>query len=244
MRFLLSLCVVELNVHKGSTKVFKTRPGCRAAGHPKGSAISANENATTKQITDVIVSSDSAVFLLPDPVTCFRSASYNQIQTFRLSSNTSSIVLLDWVTSGRKSLGEHWVFSRYYSVNEVWLDGKRLARDALLLEDLGEDTATAPARSLKDRLSPYSCYATLFLYGPIVQNVISDVNAEYAKISIFKTKAPAELIWSLSPISEGKGSIIRVAGKDTEGVKIWLGQALKRLEDIVGTDVYRRAFTR
>lgn len=194
---------------------------------------------------DVEVSPDSALFLLPDPVTCFRSASYNQIQTFRLSGNTSSIVLLDWVTSGRKALGEDWVFSRYYSVNEVWLDGKRLARDALLLENPVDDTATAtqqPTSSLKDRLSPYSCYATLFLYGPVVQNVIIDINAEYAKISVFKTKTPAELLWSVSPISDGKGLIVRVAGKDREAVKGWLSQALKRLEDIIGIDVYRRAF--
>lgn len=231
-------------MNKGSTKVFKTRPGGRAAGRPKGSPIADYASATTTQTMDVTVSLDSAVFLLPEPVTCFRSASYNQIQTFHLSGSTSSIVLLDWVTSGRKTLGEDWVFSRYYSVNEVWLDGQRLARDALLLENPVDDTATATHRTsnLKDRLSPYSCYATLFLYGPVVQNVISDINAEYKKISVFKTKTPSELLWSVSPISEGKGLIVRVAGEETEGVKSWLGQALKRLEDIVGIDIYRRAF--
>lgn len=190
---------------------------------------------------DVLVSPDSALFLLPDPVTCFRSASYNQIQTFRLSGD-GSVVLLDWVTSGRKSLGEEWVFSRYYSVNEVWVNGKKIAKDVLLLEDPIEDTKTLPQRRLSDRLAPYSCYATLILYGPLVQNIVRDINTEYERISVFKTNAPLDLIWSVSPISEGNGCVVRVAGTDTEGVKTWLGDALRKLEDIISIDVYRRAF--
>jgi urease accessory protein len=191
---------------------------------------------------DVLIAPDSAVFLLPDPVTCFRSASYNQIQTFRLSGENASVVLLDWVTSGRKSLGEDWVFSRYYSVNEVWVDGKKIAKDVLLLEDSIQDTQPLPQRRLSDRLAPYSCYATLILYGPLVQNVICDINAAYETISVFKMNTPSDLIWSVSAISDEKGCVVRVAGKDTELVKLWLGNALKRLEDVMGIDVYRRAF--
>lgn len=98
-----------------------------------------------------------------------------------------------------------------------------------------------PTSSLKDRTYAYSYYATLFLHSPVVQNIISDINAEYAKTSVFKTKAPVDLLWSVSPISEGKGLIVRVAGKGTEGVKSQLGQVLKRMEDINVIDVYRRA---
>jgi urease accessory protein len=191
---------------------------------------------------DVLISPDSALFLLPDPVTCFRSASYNQIQTFRLSGDSASVALLDWVTSGRKSLGEEWVFSRYYSVNEVWVDGKNIAKDVLLLEDSIEDTKPLPQRRLSDRLAPYSCYATLILYGPLVHNVIRDINAEYETISVYKTNAPSDLTWSVSPISDGQGCVVRVAGKETEGVKNWLGHALRELEDLLSVDVYRRAF--
>jgi urease accessory protein len=191
---------------------------------------------------DVVISHNSALFLLPDPVTCFRSASYNQNQTFRLSGDKSSAVLLDWVTSGRKSLGEEWVFSRYYSLNEVWVDGKKIVKDILLLEDSIEDTKPLPQRRLRDKLAPYSCYATLILYGPLVQNIILSLNAEYETISVFKMNVPSELIWSISGISGGKGCVVRVAGKDTEGVKSWLGNALRKLEDVMSIDMYRRAF--
>jgi len=227
---------------QGSTKVFKTRPGDRASGSRPQASSTSLTHTTTSQTIDISISPGSGLFLLPDPVTCFRNASYNQIQTFRLAGDTSSMVLLDWVTSGRKSLGEDWVFSRYYSVNEVWIDGKRIARDVLLLDDTVNDATSLPKRTLRDRLSPYSCYATLLLFGPLVQNVIADINTKYETISVFKTSSPSNLIWSVSPISDKGGCVVRVAGKDTEGVKVWLGNALKKLEGVVGIDVYRRAF--
>lgn len=223
--------------------MFKTRHGSRAAGKTvKPQPESASGLEITAQTMDVSISSNSALFLLPDPVTCFRSASYNQIQTFRLSEDSSSVALLDWVTSGRKSLGEEWVFSRYYSVNEVWVGGKRVARDVLLLEDTDKAVESLPKRTLADRLAPYSCYATLILYGPQVQGVIRDIKSEYASISVYKARAPTHLIWSMSPISNGKGCVVRIAGKDTESVRQWLRNALKMLEAVVGIDVYRRAF--
>jgi urease accessory protein len=225
---------------QGSTKVFKTRPGTRAAIH-RGPRC---EGTTTRNEMDVTVSASGAVFLLPDPATCFRSASYVQIQTIRLAGD-ASVVLLDWITSGRKSLGEEWAFSRYYSVNELWVDGKRAVKDVLLLEegDEGKEAAGGGTpRSLSAKLAPYSCYATLILYGPQVQGVIRDLSDAYKAIVVFKCAAPADLVWSLSPIASGDGCVIRVAGKETEGVKHWLRDALLRLQDLVGIDVYRRTF--
>ncbi|KAJ7630813.1 UreD urease accessory protein-domain-containing protein [Roridomyces roridus] len=201
---------------QGSTKVFKFRPGQHASTGP---------SRLTTQCLDFAVA--GSLFLLPDPVTCFRDASYNQIQTFRLASRDASLVALDWVTSGRKSRGEEWMFSRYYSVNEVIVEGKRVAKDVMLLED---------ASTLAEKLGPYSCYATLILYGPRVQGVIRSLKEEYGRISVFKATAPSELLWSLSEIGGG-GVIVRVAG-DTEKVRNWLGAALDSLEDVVATRAF------
>ncbi|KAJ7706307.1 UreD urease accessory protein-domain-containing protein [Mycena rosella] len=207
---------------QGSTKVFKFRPGQRAAStDPSG------PRAVTTQQMDFAVASGATLLLLPDPVTCFRSAAYNQLQTFRLARD-ASLVLLDWVTSGRKSRGEDWVFSRYYSVNEVLVAGKRCAD-------------TDAAATLANKLGPYSCYATVLLYGPQVQGVISALTEEYGRISVFKSAQPAGLLWSLSALGDG-GAVVRVAGTESEGVRRWLGRGLRGLEVVVGTDVYRRAF--
>ncbi|KAJ7103655.1 UreD urease accessory protein-domain-containing protein [Mycena belliarum] len=216
---------------QGSTKVFKFRPGQRAAStHSSGPLL------TTTQRMDFEVSSGATLLLLPDPVTCFRSAAYNQIQTFRLARD-ASLVLLDWVTSGRKSRGEDWAFSRYYSVNEVLVEGRRIARDVMLLENDDAGPTGLPPRTLANKLEPYSCYATLILYGPKLQGVIRALVQEYGRISVFKTGQPAGLLWSLSGFGDG-GVVVRVAGSESEGVRRWVG-GLRGLEEIVGTDVWR-----
>ncbi|KAL0951360.1 hypothetical protein HGRIS_008064 [Hohenbuehelia grisea] len=230
---------------QGSTKVFKTRLDQR-----KSSNVSARHTSRpqergepTTQRMEFEISGDGALFLLPEPVTCFRAAAYNQIQTFRLDIG-SSAVILDWVTSGRKSLGEEWDFSRYYSLNEVWVGGTRIAKDVMLLDDQSATIPPLPRRTLRDKLAPYSCFATLILVGPLLQPTIARIATAYEAIVVFKRTTPEDLIWSTSPIPAdcGSGSVVRVAGKEPEAVKRWLKDTLGHLEDVIGTDIYRRAF--
>ncbi|KAG6851217.1 hypothetical protein H0H93_015227 [Arthromyces matolae] len=228
---------------QGSTKVFKTRPGRRLAsvkssGSHAGGVLM---KLTTIQSMTFRIAAGGALLLLPDPVTCFRSASYNQTQKFYLSEN-ASIVVLDWITSGRMSMGEEWAFSRYYSANEVWVEGKRVAKDVMLLDHTEEGIGEAPSRKMSDRLKPYSCYAMVILCGPIAETTIEHLNVLYDQITIFKAKAPADMLWSLSLMTSGPGAIIRVAGKETETVKRWLAQELVQLQAVVGRDVYEKAF--
>lgn len=124
-----------------------------------------------------------------------------------------------------------------------------MARDVLLLENPSLDTTSCsspprdpPFRTLRDRLSPYSCYAMLLLYGPQTHDVVADLQAKYRSISIFKRTAPERFLWSLTPIDDGKGAIIRAAGIETEDVTKWFREALRGLEAVVGIDEYRKAF--
>ncbi|KAJ3565464.1 hypothetical protein NP233_g7612 [Leucocoprinus birnbaumii] len=248
-----------LVLSQGSTKVFKTRPGQRLASIKNfiEKATTSSDDSLTTQRIRYTVHPKSCLFLLPDPVTCFRSASYDQIQTFHIAPD-ASVVILDWLTSGRKALDEEWVFTRYYSENEVYIGGKRWVRDVMLLEADAEGHSNdmslgpLPRRSLGERLSPYSCYAMVILYGSQVQTIIDNLRARFEAITVFKRRVPEDLLWSFSPIGvpglEGsagaaaKGAVVRVAGKETEQVKGWLKEALRGLEGAVGVDVYRRAF--
>jgi len=177
------------------------------------------------------------LLLLPDPVTCFSGAAYNQIQSFNLSEG-ASLLILDWFTSGRMSRGEEWQFSRYYSVNEVWLNSRRIVRDALLLPD--EDTDIPHKKSLNERMGGYHCYAMLVISGEKVKNLLDRFTDLYRRVSVYQQNNPDSLIWSLSMIESG--CVVRVAGKETELVKNWLREQLRGLEDIVGSDVYSKAF--
>jgi urease accessory protein len=43
-------------------------------------------------------------------------------------------------------------------------------------------------------------------------------------------------------VDDGKGTVIRAAGVDTEDVKNWFKEVLRGLEAVVGIDEYRKVF--
>lgn len=256
---------------QGSTKVFKTRPV------PSKSALGGQTGSTSGAATQrlsVILQSSASLILLPDPITCFASASYSQSQTFRLpepsDANPASAIILDWFTSGRMARDEEWAFERYRSSNEIWIGNRRIARDVMLLEQHSPTSFTSPSplssaspppksklppRTLKDRLAPYACYATLFLIGPLASSIIAQLAARFDAIQQMQATKPDALLWSMSPLSlpspssqaaSGKtaqtGAIVRVMGLETELVREWLKEALRPLEESIGGDAYRTAF--
>lgn len=66
--------------------------------------------------------------LLPDPVTPFARSKYAQKQTFHLTGD-ASLVLVDWMTSGRKEREEVWGFTSFETANSVYKDGKPVLLD-------------------------------------------------------------------------------------------------------------------
>ena len=113
----------------------------------------------------------------------------------------------------------------------------------MLLEERDSSLGPLVPRTLAETLAPYSCYATLIMYGVLMEDTIRQLTAAYAAITVFKQHAPPPLLWSLSPICDGRGCVVRVAAQETEHVKNWIGEALRSLEGVLGVDVYRRAFS-
>lgn len=111
--------------------------------------------------------------------------------------------------------------------------------------------STLPLRTIKARLAPYACYATLFLIGPQVETVVSLLASKYDSISQMQVPQPDSLVWSMSPLTlpavqDGSkhlsGSIVRLMGMETEQVRNWLKEALQPLASSIGSDVLRAAF--
>ncbi|GJJ13900.1 hypothetical protein Clacol_008157 [Clathrus columnatus] len=223
---------------QGSTKVFKVRPDLSKHGN-----AASRPSIATSQIMNVTVQNGGIILLLVDPVICFRNASYMQQQTFNLAP-TASLVVLDWITAGRLPQGEDWDFTRYQSINEFCVNGRRYARDAILLEACSE-TVTAgsslrPPCALKDRLNPYKCYATVFLFGPLVVNITESLMTKQAKVSQLQLKTPPPFLWSISAVEHGW--VLRIAGSEAEIVREWLRDALSGLSDIIGEQIYSKTF--
>lgn len=68
------------------------------------------------------VGSNAFLAVIPDPVTCFSTAKYSQRQVFKVVSD-SSLLLVDWITSGRHERGEKWDFDLYKSTNHIFHNG-------------------------------------------------------------------------------------------------------------------------
>jgi urease accessory protein len=221
--------------------VFKTRTEHEHRLASSGSSVlqTAAPAIDTVQRMNVKVAHGALLLLLVDPVTCFRAASYTQHQTFHLEPD-ASLVVLDWLTAGRMSRDEEWAFAKYHSINEVWRAGRRIARDVMLLEQLIH-TAPLPSRTLKDRMAPYSCYATMFMFGPMVTGMADKLAAEYDAISQMQRSSPPDFVWSLSMVDGG--CIVRAAGLETEAVKNWLKDALADLATVIGDNTFQKAFS-
>lgn len=213
------------------------------------SAIDSGTTTLTTQTMEYLVEEGAGLYLLPEPVTCFRDASYKQIQKFYLK-GTSSLVLLDSITSGRQACGEDWDFAKYYSLNEVWVEERLVAKDVMLLADPDTQEGShhhprIPKRPLRKQLAPYSCYAMVLLYGPQILETLQDIEAQYKQEIVFQRKRPTDSIWSFSYLGETPldGAIVRVAGKETEVVRSCLKTILRHLGRTIGGDTFRRAFS-
>lgn len=241
---------IEADAHlvlltQGNTKVFRERPGGAYT-----SVLAAGEaRPSTRQRLRVNLASGASLFLMPAPVTCFEGAAYSQRQSFHLvDAQTSSLLLLDWFTSGRLARGESWAFERYRSSNEVFVAGKRIANDVLLLEQKPRGVDGAQQRGtggIATRMGPYACYCTLLIVGRPLAALLAHFQRLAHTTQQYRRTEPENLVWSFSELEQGTDmacGIVRCAGVETETVREWLAEHLEPLAPVVGSDIYRAAF--
>jgi urease accessory protein len=177
-----------------------------------------------RQSLDAAVAAGAVVVIAPDPVTCFAGARYGQRQHFRLHGG-ASLLLIDWITSGRVARGERWAFDNYRSDIRIDVEGFCVARDALLL-DPSHGPIDAP-----HRMGRFECLATVYLLGRAFTEAAAGLLARVTQMSVRK-RAP--LILAASPIQGG--TVARVAGGAAETVGRFLGQQLASAWAAVGAD--------
>ncbi|KAJ2584403.1 hypothetical protein GGH95_000405 [Coemansia sp. RSA 1836] len=218
---------------QGSTKVFRRQ-----------AKASASSGEQTLQTIVADVEPGALLCLLPDPVTCFEDAAYSQRQAVTLHGPTSSVVLLDWMTSGRMSRGERWAFAKYFSVNLIRTTAATasshaevvVVRDALLLQK---------RQGFARRLEPFDALALILVLGPAVAGVAQTFRDEHRaqRIKPFRPNAAQEhaseesgIQWSVSEVDElgVTGVAVRAAGPSTEALKDWIKRRLALLQPTIG----------
>lgn len=245
---------------QGSTKVYKMR----GKQLTKDVAQLSESSLSTSQTFRSIVRANATMVVLPDPVTCYTSARYKQIQRFDLrDAHSSSLILLDWFTPGRVHLmeknglladSERWAFASYYSRNEVRVAGEVMVRDVLELQNEQDEHGHQVGNSIAQKCEPYTCFAMLVLYGKDVQAIVQSLKEEFHSVQQLNRSRTAntqqqEVLWSCSSVTKAGedekaytgGLVVRVAGLTTEAVRYWLRIRLEQAKDVIGDDLYRQA---
>lgn len=167
------------------------------------------------------------LILAPDPVVCFARSRYHQTQKFDLNEK-AGLVLLDWISSGRRESGERWAFDEYVSRTVVHLGGRRLVHDALALRTSDGHLAA--------RLGDYDVLALALIVGTPLEAVAQRILTRVEDPTVDQT--PGRLV-ATAPIGDS-GCLLRVAGRSVEDVGSILADFLDFVPTLLGDDPWAR----
>ncbi|KAM7500386.1 hypothetical protein LguiA_024800 [Lonicera macranthoides] len=204
----------------------------------------------SEQVFEARIGSEALLVVIPDPVTCFSTAKYSQKQVFRVEPH-SSLLIVDWITSGRHESGEKWDFSLYKSTNNIFLEGgEPLFLDTILLEQGGITT-------IAERMQDYQVIAMVILLGPKLKHVQEHVKENVKKMMSEQLRVPSTnfvgyrrghsshclskpaFVASCSSFGpKGTGVVVRIAAMTTESVYRFLQHQLASMEPLLGVSPY------
>ncbi|GAV81096.1 UreD domain-containing protein [Cephalotus follicularis] len=232
----------EFTIGDGSTAVLTTQASTKVY-KSLGSKCS-------QQILEANVGSDALLAVIPDPVTCFSTARYSQKQVFKVVSD-SSLLIVDWITSGRHESGEKWDFDLYKSTNNIFFKGNQpLFLDAVLLE-------RGSVANIAERMQGYQVVAMVILLGPKLKHIQNQVQENVKRIMSEELYGPSSgldrhvkrkydhcftkpnFIASCSVFGpKGIGVVVRIAAMTTESVYKFLQHQLAGMEPLLGVSPY------
>ena len=181
----------------------------------------------TSSRIDGLVAPGGLLMVLPDPVVCFAASNYRQQQRFRLEDG-ASLVLMDWISSGRHAAGERWHFERYSSRLEV-----RRGDEIVLLDALSLDRS---AGDIHGRMGRFNILCVIVVIGPLLEAHAERAAALAAKRPVTDR---ASLLVGASRIGTG-GCIVRLAGVSMEEVTAAARDSLAFVPLLLGDDPWAR----
>ena len=211
--------VVSLTIHveRGGSVVIGTQASTKVYRSPRG----------TGYRSSAYVAGEALLALLPDPVSCFAGARYEQKVDVELENEDASLVLVDAVTCGRAASGERWALARYSSRTRVTRSGRLLAIDAAMLDPEQGDVAT--------RMGKFDALATIVVAGPRAR-VVRD-----AMLASSSSPPPpdASLLRSVTPLGPD-AALGRIAASSVHEMIAAIRTLLAPLAGELGDDPLRR----
>jgi urease accessory protein len=201
--------------------------GARALLTTQASTKVYRSRRRSRQVVTAAVDADALLAVVPDPIVCFADADFVQTQRYDLHAR-ASLVMIDWLTSGRHGAGERWAFSRYESRFDIRRNSQRIFFDAIVLEPNLD--------CVVDRMGRFDVLMTAVISGPLVAVAAADIVERLSQTQIAPDR---DLVVSATALRDG-GALMRMAGASVEQVGDALRGYLAFLSPLIGDDLWSR----
>lgn len=181
----------------------------------------------SKQTITASVEAGGLLAVVPDPIVCFADADFTQRQRYDLHAD-ASLVVVDWMSSGRHAAGERWAFRKYDSRLDIRRNGQPVLFDAIVLEEQLD--------SIGDRMGRFESLLTAVVSGPLVSAAVDEILGRTSQQPI---SGRADLVVSAARLRDG-GLLLRAASTSVEQLGRALRELLAFLSPLVGDDLWSR----
>ena len=186
---------MRASIGAGATAFLSTQSATKVYRSPRG----------TRSALEADVGDNALLVVAPDAVICFAGSRYRQTQRIRLGAG-GGLVLVDWVTSGRRESGERWAFDEYFSRTAVYLEGRLVIHDALALR-----AADGP---MADRFGSCDVLAAAILVG---HGLTPEIERLDARVRGEPVKRGSDRLIAAARVGDA-GCVVRIAGRTVEDV--------------------------
>jgi urease accessory protein len=227
-------------------------PGCRLGLLTQGSTKlykNPNPSVISRQILDATVERGAALLMIPDPLQPFKDSVYEQRQVFHVH-HGSSLLLLDWISEGRRAMGEVWDLTSLKSMNEVWTCDEftpppsagqptRKSSRRLLIRDnvILSESKPELLETLRRHVNGLGIFGTLIIGGPLFERLCNFFLSEFAaqprigeinwsQAGSGKLAAHSDVIWSAA--STRGYTIVKFGAPNVDGARRWLRGMLEK----------------
>jgi urease accessory protein len=181
---------------------------------------------------DARVANDSLLVVAADPVVLFAQARFDQRQTFEVASG-GRLVVVDWMTSGRRESGERWAFTQYANRLDVRLGGARLVYEVMRLSREDGELAL--------RLGRFDVLAFVVIAGTALASRTQSLLMTHAHEPV---RDRPEQLCVAAPLTHPTlgpaGCVLRIAGRTVDDVGRTIRSALGFVPGLLGDDPWAR----
>lgn len=214
--------VLDVEVGAGASAYLSTQASTKVYRSLRGAAAELRAR----------VDEQALLVVAPDPVVCFADSRFHQRQEFELA-RSGSLVVVDWVTSGRRESGERWAFAHYTSRLIARVDGTLVVHDAVALRREDGD--------LGARMGRFDVLAIVLVLGtpllPHATALVADLETEPVR----RAASLLAVAGAVTHRREGNlGCVLRIAGPSVEDVGRSIRSALSFVPVLLGDDPWLR----